>query len=75
MAFFYDLYANYNDPALAQTMDNLLRAHGVTRALPATRRGARVPEMLYGYSDRASADRRVQRDRRAPVRPGRATSW
>lgn len=53
VAFFYDLYANYNDPALAQTMDNLLRAHGVTVHYP-HQKGCAVPEMLYGYYDRAA---------------------
>jgi len=53
VAFFYDLYANYNDPALAQTMDNLLRAHGVTVHYP-DQKGCAVPEMLYGYYDRAA---------------------
>jgi FAD/FMN-containing dehydrogenase/Fe-S oxidoreductase len=53
VAFFYDLYANYNDPALAQTMDNLLRAHGVTVHYP-DQKGCAVPEMLYGYHDRAA---------------------
>ncbi len=52
VAFFYDLYANYNDPALAQTMDNLLRAHGVEVHYP-DQRGCAVPEMLYGYAERA----------------------
>lgn len=53
VAFFYDLYANYNDPALAQTMDNLLRAHGVTVHYP-DQKGCAMPEMLYGYYDRAA---------------------
>ncbi|GAB4251246.1 MAG: FAD-binding and (Fe-S)-binding domain-containing protein [Thermoleophilia bacterium] len=54
VAFFWDLYANYNDPSLAQTMDNLLRAHGLTVYYP-PQKGSGVPEMLYGYAERARA--------------------
>ncbi len=52
VAYFWDVYANYNDPGLAQTIDNLLRAHGLTVHYPA-QKGSGVPEMLYGYADRA----------------------
>jgi Fe-S oxidoreductase/FAD/FMN-containing dehydrogenase len=52
VAFFYDVYANYNEPALAQTFDLLLRAHGVPVEYP-EQKGSAVPEMLYGYVDRA----------------------
>jgi FAD/FMN-containing dehydrogenase/Fe-S oxidoreductase len=52
VAFFYDVYANYNEPALAQTFDALLRAHGVPAEYP-DQKGSAVPEMLYGYLDRA----------------------
>jgi FAD/FMN-containing dehydrogenase/Fe-S oxidoreductase len=52
VAFFYDLYANYHEPALAQTMDNLLRAHGVAVAYP-EQRASGIPEMLYGFRERA----------------------
>ncbi|MBU2603829.1 MAG: FAD-binding protein [Actinobacteria bacterium] len=54
VAFFYDVYANYNDPGLAQTFDSLLRAHGVPVVYP-EQKGSAVPEMLYGYMDRARA--------------------
>ncbi len=54
VAFFYDVYANYNDPALAQTMESLLLAHGVPVTFPA-QKGSAVPEMLYGYVQRAKA--------------------
>lgn len=53
-AVFYDLYANYHDPGLAQTVDNLLRAHGVEPMYP-EQRGSGVPEMLYGFRERARA--------------------
>ena len=54
VAFFYDVYANYNDPGLAQTFDTLLRAHGVPVEYP-EQKGSAIPEMLYGYLDRARA--------------------
>jgi FAD/FMN-containing dehydrogenase/Fe-S oxidoreductase len=54
VAFFYDVFANYNDPGLAQTFDSLLRSHGVPVEYP-EQKGSAVPEMLYGYMDRARA--------------------
>ena len=70
VAFFYDLYANYNDPALAQTMDNLLRAHGVTVHYP-DQKGCAVPEMLYGYYDRAAQTAAFNVAAALPLHPGR----
>jgi FAD/FMN-containing dehydrogenase/Fe-S oxidoreductase len=52
IAYFYDLFANYNDPGLALTVERVLAAHGVHVILPA-QRASGIPEMLYGYADRA----------------------
>jgi FAD/FMN-containing dehydrogenase/Fe-S oxidoreductase len=52
VAYFYDLFANYNDPGLALTVERVLNAHGVGVVLP-TQRASGVPEMLYGYADKA----------------------
>jgi glycerol-3-phosphate dehydrogenase subunit C len=51
-AFFWDMYANYHDPGLAQTIDNLLRAHGVEVSYP-EQKGSAIPEMLYGFGEAA----------------------
>jgi FAD/FMN-containing dehydrogenase/Fe-S oxidoreductase len=52
VAYFCDLFADYNDPELALTVERVLAAHGVNVALP-DQRASGVPEMLYGYADRA----------------------
>ena len=54
VAYFYDLFANYNDPQLALAVERLLQAHGVRVVLP-EQRASGIPEMLYGYADRARA--------------------
>ena len=51
-AYFYDLYAGYNDPDLGLSVLRLLRAHGVEVVLP-EQRASGIPEMLYGYADAA----------------------
>lgn len=48
VAYFYDLYANYNEPDLAWQSRRLLAAHGI-RVLVPPQRAAGIPEMLYGY--------------------------
>jgi len=52
VAYFYDLFANYNDPDLALSVEGVLRAHGISVILPEQRASA-IPEMLYGYARRA----------------------
>ena len=52
VAFFLEVFANYNDPALADTMDRLLRAHGVDVVYP-EQRASGILEMAYGYATRA----------------------
>jgi FAD/FMN-containing dehydrogenase/Fe-S oxidoreductase len=52
VVYFYDLFARYNDPELAATVERLLRAHGRRVVLP-EQRASGVPEMLYGYAGRA----------------------
>ncbi len=52
-AYFYDLYANYNDPRLAALLVQLLRVHGVNVVIP-PQVSAGIPEMLYGFAEDAS---------------------
>jgi Fe-S oxidoreductase len=52
VAYFYDLFANYNDPELALAVERVLVAHGVRVVLP-EQRASGIPEMLYGYADKA----------------------
>ena len=52
MLYFYDLFANYNDPQLALAVVRVLEAHGVRVVIP-DQRPSGIPEMLYGYADRA----------------------
>ena len=51
-AYFYDLFANYNDPDLALTVERVLNAHGIEVLFP-DQRGSGVPEMLNGFSSLA----------------------
>ncbi len=53
VAYFYDLFANYNEPELALAVERVLAAHGIRVVLP-EQRASGIPEMLYGYSDAAS---------------------
>jgi FAD/FMN-containing dehydrogenase/Fe-S oxidoreductase len=53
VAYFYDLFANYNDPELALAVLRVLEAHGIRMLLP-PQRAAGIPEMLYGYARRAA---------------------
>jgi FAD/FMN-containing dehydrogenase/Fe-S oxidoreductase len=48
-AYFYDLFANYNDPELALAVERVLAAHGIAVLFPG-QRGSGVPEMLNGFS-------------------------
>lgn len=52
VAYFYDLFAEYNDPELALTVERMLAAHGLRVVIP-PQRSSGIPEMLYGYADRA----------------------
>jgi FAD/FMN-containing dehydrogenase/Fe-S oxidoreductase len=52
VAYFYDLFANFNDPELARKVVKVLRAHGLEVVLP-PQKGSGVPEMLNGYADAA----------------------
>jgi Fe-S oxidoreductase len=54
VAYFYDLFANYNDPGLAVTVVRTLEAHGV-RVLVPRQKAAGIPEMLYGYARDAAS--------------------
>jgi len=53
VAYFYDLYANYNDPPLAFQVVRVLEAHGLGVLLP-PQRPSGIPEMLYGYAQEAA---------------------
>jgi len=57
VVYFYDLYANYNDPALALVVRQILEAHGVRVIVP-KQRASGVPEMLYGYAAKARRNAR-----------------
>lgn len=65
VSFFYDIYANYNEPELAIDIERALAAHGF-RVLHPKQKGSGVPEMLYGYVDRARAAARFNLDRLLP---------
>jgi glycerol-3-phosphate dehydrogenase subunit C len=52
VAYFYDLYANYNEPDLALVVESVLAAHGVRVLLP-EQWASGIPEMLYGYAGKA----------------------
>ena len=54
VAYFYDLFANYNDPELALAVERVLAAHSVRVVLP-EQRASGIPEMLYGYANEARA--------------------
>lgn len=48
-AYFYDLFANYNEPGIALAVEKVLNAHGVEVLFP-EQRGSGVPEMLNGFA-------------------------
>ncbi|NLT36021.1 MAG: FAD-binding protein [Gaiellales bacterium] len=52
VAFFCEMYVNFNDPELGLIMERLLRAHGVDVVFPA-QRSSGILEMAYGLPDRA----------------------
>jgi glycerol-3-phosphate dehydrogenase subunit C len=52
VAYFYDLFAQYNDPELAHATLRVLGAHGINVLLP-EQRASGIPEMLYGYARHA----------------------
>lgn len=54
VAYFYDLFANYNDPGLALSVERVLKAHGLRVVIP-EQRPSGIPEMLYGYVKDARA--------------------
>lgn len=51
VVYFYDLFANYNDPELAEAVERVLQVHGLHVLLPGQRTSG-IPEMLYGYADK-----------------------
>jgi len=51
-AYFYDLFVDYYDPALGLAVMKILAAHGVEVVLP-EQKSSGIPEMLYGYVERA----------------------
>ncbi len=61
VAYFYDMFAEYNDPRSAVTVQRVLDAHGIRVLLP-EQRASGIPEMLYGYveSARRAADFNIQ---------------
>jgi len=52
VVYFYDLFANYNDPGLALLVERVLQAHGLDVIIPGQRPSG-IPEMLYGYANKA----------------------
>ena len=66
VAYFYDLFANYNDPDLALTVERILGAHGIGMVVP-EQRASGIPEMLYGYARRAREVARINVERFAPL--------
>ena len=52
VAYFCDLFANYNDPELGRMALRILEAHGVKVVVP-EQRSSGIPEMLYGYAGKA----------------------
>ncbi len=52
VAFFCEMYVNFNDPELGFIMERLLRAHGLDVVFPA-QRSSGILEMAYGLPDRA----------------------
>jgi FAD/FMN-containing dehydrogenase/Fe-S oxidoreductase len=52
VAYFCDLYADYNEPDLALAVERVLAAHGVRVTVP-EQRASGIPEMLYGYAGKA----------------------
>lgn len=52
VAFFYEMYANYNDPELAFIMERLLRAHALDVVFP-PQKSSGILEMAYGLPDKA----------------------
>ena len=53
VAYFSDLFANYNDPSIAFAAIRILETHGCEVVIPEQRSSA-IPEMLYGYADKAA---------------------
>lgn len=70
VAYFLDLYANYNDHALGRAVVDILRHNRVEVILP-DQRGASMPAISYGDLDYAKADIRYNlRHLAAAVRAG-----
>jgi glycerol-3-phosphate dehydrogenase subunit C len=53
VVYFYDLYANYNDPGLALAVERVLVAHGIRVVVP-EQRASGTSEMLYGFAEKAA---------------------
>jgi Fe-S oxidoreductase len=66
VAYFYDLFALYNDPELALATMRVLAAHGIRVILP-EQRASGIPEMLYGYARRAGEAARFNMRTFAPA--------
>ncbi len=70
VVFFYEMYANYNDPDLALIMEKLLHAHGVDVIFP-PQRSSGILEMAYGLPAKAAATARYNLNATLPyVRAG-----
>lgn len=54
VAHFCDLFGTYHDPELMRTVERVLAAHGVHVVRP-RQKPSGVPQMLYGYANRARA--------------------
>jgi FAD/FMN-containing dehydrogenase/Fe-S oxidoreductase len=52
VAYFYDIFANYNDPDIALAAARILEVHGLRVVFP-PQRGSGVPEMLNGFFNAA----------------------
>ena len=52
-AYFYDVFANYNEPELALAVERVIAAHGIQLIVP-DQRASGIPEMLYGFARQAA---------------------
>lgn len=51
VVYFVDLYANYNDPQLAEAFVAVMTHNGVEVVVPRDQRGCQMPAMDYGSAD------------------------
>ena len=66
VVYFVDLFANYNDPELAEAFVKVFTHNGVTVAVPKAQEGCGMPAMDYGSVDAARA---IIRRNAAAMRP------